>query len=92
VDGPTPVIRYRFAREKCALPTVEGGNRLHFTPSAECQKYGTPLSFVVSTIDGTDPETLHVRQGSTRLPAKKLWARWFVVDADPTQGDAVLTK
>ncbi len=93
VEGPTPVIKYRFARETktCALPKVTGGSTLHFeAPSADCQKYGTVLSYKVSTADGSDPADLKVKQGSALLPAKRVSAGHFVVDADPTKGDAVL--
>ena len=93
VEGPTPVLRYRFARTACAAPTVTSGHTLHFAdPSADCKKYATTLSFLVSTSDASDPATLKVQQGSKLLPAKKLSAGHFVVDADPTAGDAVLVQ
>jgi peptidoglycan/xylan/chitin deacetylase (PgdA/CDA1 family) len=93
VDGPTPVLRYRFAREAqtCALPAVAAGNTLHFSaPSAACQKYATILSYRVATTDSTDPTALHVRQAGATLPVKRISAGHYVVDADPTKGDAVL--
>jgi peptidoglycan/xylan/chitin deacetylase (PgdA/CDA1 family) len=93
MEGPTRVLKYRFAREKCAPPTVMTGSTLAFgTPSADCSKYATTLSYLVSTADGSDPPRLQVRQGATTLPAKKLSAGHFVADADPTQGNAVLTE
>jgi len=91
VEGPTRVVRYRFARERCAPPTLDGA-RLHFpAPSADCQRYATPLTFLVSTTDGSDP-TLRVQQGADTLPAKKLSPGHFAVDADPTKGDATLSR
>src|SRR6266545_904132 len=91
MEGPTPVVKYRFAREKCTLPTLSAGNTLKFaTPSAECSKYATTLSFLVSTTDGSDPAMLSIRQGMTTSSAKRLSAGHYVVDADPSQGDAVL--
>jgi len=93
VEGPTPVLRYRFAREACGQPTVTGGNTLHFAaPSADCKKYGTVVSYLISTTDSSDPATLKVQQGGQFLPAKKLSAGHFVVDANPTAGDAVLVQ
>jgi hypothetical protein len=91
VDGPTRVIKYRWAREACALPTVTGGNTLHFAdPSADCKKNATILSYLVSTTDSSDPASLTVKQGGATLPTRKLSAGKFAVDADPTAGDAVL--
>jgi peptidoglycan/xylan/chitin deacetylase (PgdA/CDA1 family) len=93
VDGPTPVIRYRFARQFCApLPTVSGAMLKFPAPSADCQRYATALSYIVSTTDGSDPAVLHIQQGSTVVPARKLARGSFAVDANPTRGDAVLAQ
>jgi hypothetical protein len=93
VEGPTPVLRYRFARTACAAPTIASGNTLHFAaPTADCAKYATVVSYLVSTTDSTDPVALKVLQGGTVLSAKKLSAGHFVVDADPTAGDAQLAE
>jgi len=95
VDGPTPILKYRFARDTqtCALPTVIGGNTLHFgTLAANCKKYATVLSYRVTTTDGSDPSNLLVKQGSVTLPTRKTGAGQFVVDADPSKGDAVLVR
>jgi len=92
VSGPSPVLRYRFARDACALPTVTGGSTLHFAaPSADCTKYKTIVSYLVETTDATDPALISVKQGGKSLPVKKLSAGHFVVDANPTLGDAVLS-
>jgi peptidoglycan/xylan/chitin deacetylase (PgdA/CDA1 family) len=91
MEGPTRIVKYRFAREKCSLPTVSTGNTLKFAaPSADCAKYATALSFLISTTDGSDPAALRIRQGTTDSPAKRLSAGHYVVDADPSKGDAVL--
>jgi peptidoglycan/xylan/chitin deacetylase (PgdA/CDA1 family) len=95
VEGPTSVIKYRFAREPnvCAPPSVIGRNTLRFpAPSADCQKYATVLSYRVSTLDGTDPTDLAVRQGDRLFPARRISAGHFIVDANPTRGDAVLVQ
>jgi hypothetical protein len=93
VAGPTPVLKYRWARQNCAPPTVVK-NTLKFaaTPAASCTRYATVLSYLVSTTDGSDPATLKVEQGGMTLPARKLGKGSFVVDADPTQGDALLVE
>jgi peptidoglycan/xylan/chitin deacetylase (PgdA/CDA1 family) len=90
VEGPTRVIKYRFAREKCAAPTLQGST-LHFgAPSADCTRYATPLTFIVSTTDMADPAALKTTQGGVTYPARKLGPGRFAVDADPTKGDAVI--
>ena len=90
VEGPTPVIRYRFAREACAKPSIEGGVMKFGAAAGDCQKYATVLSYLVSTSDGSDPASLHAQQGGTSMPARKLGPGKFVIDADPTKGDATL--
>jgi peptidoglycan/xylan/chitin deacetylase (PgdA/CDA1 family) len=95
MEGPTTVLRYRFARDpqNCALPTVSGGNTLHFAPpSAACAKYATALSYRIHTTDGSDPAGLQVQQGGTVVPVRRVSAGHFVADADPTKGDAVLVQ
>jgi hypothetical protein len=90
VEGPSPVIRYRFAREACAKPTVEAGV-LKFGPvSDDCKKFATPLTYLVSASDGSDPASLHAQQGGAALPSRKLGPGKFAIDADPTKGDAAL--
>jgi peptidoglycan/xylan/chitin deacetylase (PgdA/CDA1 family) len=90
VAGPTPVIRYRFAREACAKPTLDGGVLKFGAPTPECQKYATTLSYLVSTSDGSDPASLSAHQGGVTLPSRKLGPGKFAVDADPSKGDATL--
>jgi peptidoglycan/xylan/chitin deacetylase (PgdA/CDA1 family) len=90
VEGPTPVLRYRWAREACAPPAVNGSVLKFAAPSADCTKFATTLSFLVSTTDGSDPATVQVKQGAAMLPAKKLGPGKFVLDANPTKGDAMI--
>jgi hypothetical protein len=61
-------------------------------PSADCSKYATGLSYLVSVTDGSDPATLAVMQGGQRVAARKLGPGKFVVDADPTRGDALIVE
>lgn len=93
VEGPTTVVKYRLARERCALPTAVAPATLRFaSPSAECRRVATLLSYRVVTVDGTDPAWTSVRQGGRELPVKRLSPGHYVVDADPTNGDAVLVR
>jgi hypothetical protein len=46
----------------------------------------------VVTVDGSDPAWRSVRQGARELPVKRLSPGHYVVDADPTNGDAVLMR
>jgi peptidoglycan/xylan/chitin deacetylase (PgdA/CDA1 family) len=93
VDGPTEVTRYRFARDAavCAPPRVVDGHVLRFAaPTPECRRFATVLSWRVATVDGSDPHTLVAEQGGQRRPARRLGPGRYVVDADPTAGDARL--
>jgi hypothetical protein len=93
VEGPTRVLRYAFARDTCALPTTVAGSTLRFAaPSAACQKVTTTLTFQVSTTDGSDPPLVAVEQAGAMLPVRRVSAGHFVVDADPSKGDAVLVQ
>ncbi len=93
VEGPTPVLRYRVARTACATPTIATGNTLHFVePNADCKKYATTLSYLISSADANDAANLQVLQDGKLLAVKKLGQGRFVVDADPTAGDAVLIQ
>jgi hypothetical protein len=92
VAGPSDVIRYRFARQACALPVITGGTLAFPAPSPDCSKYAIGLSYLVSVTDGSDPATLAVIQGGQRTAARKVDAGKFVVDADPTRGDAVIVE
>jgi hypothetical protein len=90
VEGPTVVIRYRWAREKCSPATVVG-NVLRFPqPSADCRKFATTLSYLVATADMSDPPSVKVTQGSATVTAKKTAPGRFVVNADPTGGDVIV--
>jgi peptidoglycan/xylan/chitin deacetylase (PgdA/CDA1 family) len=94
VEGPTTVVKYRLAREACALPTVVAGDTLRFaTPTAACRRVATVLSYRVSRAEcrgGAAVTELRVRQGDRELPARRLAACSWAVDADPTRGDALL--
>lgn len=103
VDGPTPVTKYRFARTSCPLPTAQGSTLKFSTPSADCMKYATPLSYIVSMtgIDAGSPggdsseggasgPTLKAQQRGYVTAVKSLGGGQYVVNANPTWGDVVL--
>jgi hypothetical protein len=90
VAGPTSVLRYRWAREKCAPPTIDG-NLLRFPEaSPDCQRVATPLSYVVTALAADPPATLKVTQSRITVMAKTLGRGRYLVDADPTQGEVLL--
>jgi hypothetical protein len=90
VEGPTPVLRYRWARSACPAPTIAGDTLKFAAPPAECTKYATTLTYLVSTTAG-DPGGLQVAQGEKMAAARKLGTGRFAIDADPTKGDVTLT-
>ncbi len=90
VEGPTPIVKYRWAREACPLPTVEG-NTLRFSVTPDCRPFTTTLSYVVTSASAAPPETLKVTQAGATRPVKTLSKGRYLVDADPSKGDATLT-
>jgi peptidoglycan/xylan/chitin deacetylase (PgdA/CDA1 family) len=90
VAGPIAVLKYRWARAQCPLPQVRGRALLFAAPSPECRRHATVLSYRLSVSAGGDPAALRVVQGQAVRPARKLGPGRFVVDADPTAGDAVI--
>ncbi len=92
VDGPTVVVKYRMARTACMPPAIEGATLKFPMPAADCTKHATELSYLVRTADGADLPALKLTQAGKQTPARKLGPGQFVVDADPTKGDAVLSE
>jgi peptidoglycan/xylan/chitin deacetylase (PgdA/CDA1 family) len=92
VEGPTTVMKYRFARTSCSPPPiVVAGRTLRFSPpTAECRRHATVLTYRVATVDGSDLPRLAVRQAERVLPARRISAGHYLVEADPSRGDAVL--
>jgi len=90
VEGPSRVLRYRFARDACPLPTLVGERTLHFAPaSAACLKYRTVLSYLI-TADAARSAPSFVMQAGHHFALKHVSAGHLVVDADPAAGDAEL--
>ena len=92
VAGPTAVVKYRFARQHCPMPMLMGNTLTFGAPTAACSKYATTLSYQVSLTDGSDPAKLAVVQGGVRTDARKTGPGSFVVDADPSKGDAQIVE
>lgn len=88
VDAPSRVQHYRFAREFCAMPKVEGGVLGFVAPTEQCKANAIPLSFIVTT--EVDTPTLEATQAGEVLPSKRLGEKRFLIDADPTLGRVVL--
>ncbi|HEY0711759.1 MAG TPA: polysaccharide deacetylase family protein [Polyangia bacterium] len=89
VATPSEVLRYRYARQDCAAPTITGNKLTFAPPSATCTKYATALTYIIKT-SGADPAALSITQGTQKLAAKKTAPNTFLVEADPTKGDALL--
>jgi hypothetical protein len=91
VEGPSAILRYRFARERCPLPTVVDGRTLRFAPaSPECQRYATRVSYVVASTMLADAPNVVAVQGGVSTAAARIGRAAFIVTVDPTQGDAIL--
>ena len=92
VEGPTAILKYRWARERCPRPSFEASTLVFPAPSPECLTYATPLSYVVTIRNGNSPPpNLRVTQAGLSLPARTLALGRYLIDADPSQGDATVT-
>jgi hypothetical protein len=88
VDTPSTVVRYRFARQYCGMPTPDTYKVEFASPSAECARYATSLTVIVTT--ETDAPSLLAEQNGKMLKTKRLAEKRFAVDIDPAQGPAAL--
>jgi peptidoglycan/xylan/chitin deacetylase (PgdA/CDA1 family) len=84
VDTPSAVVRYRFSRQHCGMPSAAGYQLTFAKPSCDCARYATPLSVVITT--GVDAPSVLAMQDGTMLATKKLAPNRFVVDVDPLGG------
>jgi len=84
VDTPSAVLRYRFARQYCGLPSASGYLLAFAPPSADCMRYDTPLSVIFTTTE--DPRNVAAMQGDRVLPTVKLGPKRFLVDVNPAGG------
>jgi peptidoglycan/xylan/chitin deacetylase (PgdA/CDA1 family) len=83
VAGPVTVLRYRWARERCAPPAVDGDGLKFAAPSPACARVATLLSYLV-TVSGPPP--VQSIQAGVTSPVHVLAGGRVVVDADPTRG------
>jgi hypothetical protein len=88
VDTPSTVGHYRFARQYCGLPEVEGGALRFVAPTAQCLSNATALSVLIQTEE--DTPVLSATQAGKDMPSKRLAERHFLVDLDPSKGRLVL--
>lgn len=85
---PSEVIRYRHARTACTASVT--GDMITFNASnADCMKYATPISVIVTT--GSDVPRIEGTQNGTPVLARKLGPSRFSITADPTKGPVALT-
>jgi peptidoglycan/xylan/chitin deacetylase (PgdA/CDA1 family) len=84
VDTPSRVQHYRFARDFCAMPQVEGAVLGFGVPTEPCKANAIALSFVIAT----DVDVPALR--AEALPSKRIGEKRYLVDADPTLGRVVL--
>ncbi|HTJ44709.1 MAG TPA: polysaccharide deacetylase family protein [Kofleriaceae bacterium] len=85
---PTAVLRYRHARTACKA-SVSGDQITFDTSNADCTKYATPVSVIVTTAD--DVPRVDGTQDGAPVATIKLGPKRFSIDADPTKGAVALT-
>ena len=94
VEGPSVVNRYQLARNAatCNLPTVVAPNTLHFAaPMASCARVATTLTYKLS-VGGSTGALLSATQGGVAVTVRSVSPGRYLVDADPTKGDVVLSR
>lgn len=84
VDTPSAVLRYRFARQNCAVPTSSDYLLTFPPPSDDCKRYATPLSVIFTTAE--DVRNVVALQDGQVLLAAKLGPHRFIVDVNPAGG------
>lgn len=88
VDNPSTVVRYRYAREACALPHGGASQLTLQAPSSECSKWATELTLRVKI--GASFQLLYLKQGQRRATYTRTPAGDFLVDVDPAAGSVLL--
>ena len=84
VDTPSNVVRYRFARQNCGMPSVTGYQLAFPAPTCDCARYAAPLSVIVTT--AVDAPTAVATQDGKMLTTKKLGPSRFLIDIAPLGG------
>lgn len=90
VTTASDAVRYRHARQACALPVVGGTGLTFGTPSADCSRYATALSYVISAA-GASPTSLSATQAGADVDVRMESPGTFLVTADPSKGAVTLT-
>ena len=85
--GPSTIIKYRHARTSCSA-SVAGTTISYDASSANCQKFATPISVIVTTEN--DVASIKATQGGEAVFTRKLAANTYSITADPTAGDVSL--
>jgi peptidoglycan/xylan/chitin deacetylase (PgdA/CDA1 family) len=88
VDTPSQVVRYRFARQYCGLPAVDTYQVNFAQPSADCGRFATPLTVLLTTAQDA-PSALAVQNGKM-VKTKKISPSHFAIDIDPWQGPVAI--
>ncbi len=89
VSTPSAVIRYRFARQHCGIPSVGSGSLEFSQKGAACADYPTRLSVILNTSE--DVTAVDATQGGQALSSRKLGPKRFLVEIDPLSGPATLS-
>lgn len=84
VDTPSAVVRYRFARQYCELPTASSYLLTFPAPSEDCKRYATPLSVIFTTTE--DARNVVAEQDGHELLASKLGPKRYLIDINPLGG------
>jgi peptidoglycan/xylan/chitin deacetylase (PgdA/CDA1 family) len=89
MDTFSNVNRYRSSRAYCGEALVQDSAvTFSLSTSADCTKYATPLSVIVSA-DGVD--SIKATQNGVDIPVKPLGSGKHILDIDPTAGPAYIT-
>jgi len=89
MDTFTNVNRYRSSRAYCGEALAQdGGVVFSLSSSADCTKYSTPLSVIITT-NGVDDIT--ATQNDIAIPSKRLEAGKYMLEIDPAAGPAYVS-
>ena len=90
MDTFTNVNRYRSSRAYCGEALAQDGAVVFsLSTSADCTKYTTPLSVIITT-NGMDDIT--ATQNDVAIPSKRLEAGKYMLEIDPAAGPAYVNK
>jgi hypothetical protein len=88
MDTFTKVTRYRASRAYCGEALVQDGAVVFsLSTSADCTKYTTPLSVIITTNRVDD---ITATQNDIAIPSKRLEAGKYMLEIDPAAGPAYI--